>query len=80
MTECISQHDELGINGNLFSKVRRNKYDSFTLGQYYVTREYWDSTVKNYITEMVGGDIVRPVPADLLAGTEPMKIPENAEI
>lgn len=47
---------------------------------YYITKEYWDSTVKNYITEMVGNDIVRPVPADILAGTEPMKIPETVEV
>jgi len=29
---------------------------------------------------MVGNDIVRPVPADILAGTEPLKIPETVDV
>jgi hypothetical protein len=33
---------------------------------YYVTKDYWESTVKSYVRQMVGADLVRPVPKELL--------------
>jgi hypothetical protein len=47
---------------------------------YYINKEYWESTVKNYVKEMVGNDIVRPVPADILASTEPLQIPDQPDV
>ncbi|MFC2048824.1 N-acetyltransferase [Elusimicrobiota bacterium] len=44
---------------------------------YYITDEYWNSDVKNYITEMIGGDLIRPVPEDLLKANETLALPSE---
>lgn len=47
---------------------------------YYITKEYWDSTVKDYMKQVVGGEIVRPVPADLLKASEKVEFPAKPEV
>ncbi|MBM4395196.1 MAG: N-acetyltransferase [Deltaproteobacteria bacterium] len=47
---------------------------------YYITREYWTNVVKDYIKQMIGTDLVRPVPEELLAKNHEMTIPENPAI
>ena len=44
---------------------------------YYVTKKYWDTTVKNYARQMVGADLVFDVPADLIKANEVMIAPEE---
>lgn len=34
---------------------------------YYITKEYWQTTIKKYLEDLVGGTLLRPVPEDLLA-------------
>lgn len=33
---------------------------------YYITKKYWESTVKNYILDYTGAELIRPVPDELL--------------
>ena len=33
---------------------------------YYIRKNYWDSTVKNYVRQMVGADLVFDVPAEVV--------------
>jgi hypothetical protein len=48
---------------------------------YYVTREYWDTTVKQYLEHLVGGSLQRPVPDDLLAkNSETLIVPEEVMV
>jgi len=48
---------------------------------YYITKKYWESTVKNYVLQMVGADLVRPVPDELLKKNEKItKVPPVEEI
>lgn len=43
---------------------------------YYLSREYWDSTVHDYIKQMAGTELVRPVPDELLKKNENIIIPK----
>ena len=47
---------------------------------YYIRRDYWFSSVKQYLREMVGDDLTRPVPDDLLKASETMRIPESPNV
>lgn len=47
---------------------------------YYLSKEYWDSTIHNYIKQMVGAELVRPVPDSLLKRNENLIIPEVPEV
>ena len=47
---------------------------------FYITREYWFSTVKKYIQEMVGTELVRPVPDDLMKANAEFRIPEKVDV
>jgi hypothetical protein len=42
---------------------------------YYVTRKYWDSTIKNYVQQMVGADLVFDVPQAVIDANADMRIP-----
>ncbi len=44
---------------------------------YYVDQDYWHSTVKEYIKQVVGSELVRPVPKDLLEKSQKIKFPEK---
>jgi hypothetical protein len=48
---------------------------------YYITKKYWDSSVKKYIQQMVGAELVRPAPDELLKKNEKItKVPPVEEI
>jgi len=48
---------------------------------YYVTKEYWDTTVKNYVKQMMGGqELVFDVPADVIKRNEEMIVPEEVVV
>ncbi len=44
---------------------------------YYVTKEYWDKVVKDYVRQMVGADLVFEVPDELIKANENMRVPEE---
>ena len=44
---------------------------------YYITKEYWNTTVKRYLQDLVGGALVRPVPEDVLKANATLRIPEE---
>jgi hypothetical protein len=44
---------------------------------YYVTKKYWDTSIKNYVRQMVGADLVFDVPADVIKANEVMYAPEE---
>ena len=44
---------------------------------YYVRKSYWDSDVKNYIRQMVGAELTRPVPQKLLDANKTIKPPQS---
>ena len=44
---------------------------------YYVDQDYWHSTVKDYVKQVVGSELVRPVPKDLLEKSQKIKFPEK---
>jgi hypothetical protein len=46
---------------------------------FYVTREYWETTVKNYLEEMIQTKLERPVPAEVLTRNETIVMPEKLE-
>jgi hypothetical protein len=46
---------------------------------FYVTREYWQTAVKNYLDEMIQTKLERPVPAEVLARNEKIVMPEKLE-
>jgi len=47
---------------------------------FYVTKKYWDSTVKEYLRQMVGADLVFDVPAELVAANAVLRVPENVTV
>jgi hypothetical protein len=44
---------------------------------FYVTKKYWDSTVKNYVRQMVGADLVFDVPDELVKANVDLRIPQD---
>jgi len=47
---------------------------------YYITRKYWDARVKKYLSDMVGAELVRPVPEELLKKNETLRLPDSVNI
>ena len=47
---------------------------------FYITKKYWDSTVKEYLRQMVGADLVFDVPAELVAANAVLRVPENVTV
>ncbi|MDD5368182.1 MAG: hypothetical protein PHQ40_03775 [Anaerolineaceae bacterium] len=47
---------------------------------YYVTKKYWDSSVKNYVRQMVGADLVFDVPEGVVKANETMIVPEEVVV
>lgn len=43
---------------------------------YYINQDYWNSTIKEYIKGMIGGDLIRPVPDELLKANETFVLPK----
>lgn len=44
---------------------------------YYVTKKYWDSTVKNYVRQMTGAELDFNVPDSVIKANEVMRAPEE---
>ena len=44
-----------------------------------MTREYWATTVKNYLEEQIQTRLVRPVSAELLRANRTLIMPETLE-
>lgn len=42
---------------------------------YYVTKKYWDASIKNYVEQMVGGQLNFDVPQEVIDANYTMKIP-----
>jgi len=47
---------------------------------YYVTKDYWDAVVKDYVRQMVGADLVFDVPDRVVEANRVMRIPENVVV
>jgi len=47
---------------------------------YYVTKKYWDARVKAYVQDLVGTEIKRPVPAELLEKNAKLRLPAEVMI
>lgn len=46
---------------------------------YYITKKYWDTTVKRYLQDMIQAKIERPVSKELLKKNENIIVPEKLE-
>ncbi len=44
---------------------------------YYVTKKYWDVSVKNYVRQMTGTDLDFNVPDELVKANEVLRVPEE---
>lgn len=44
---------------------------------YYVDKKYWDSTVKDYVRQMIGADLVFDVPKEIREINEELHVPEE---
>lgn len=42
---------------------------------YYVTKKYWDASIKNYVEQMVGGELSFDVPQEVIDANATMRIP-----
>jgi hypothetical protein len=47
---------------------------------YYVTKKYWDASIKNYVRQMVGADLVFDVPDEIIKANETMIVPEEVVV
>jgi hypothetical protein len=47
---------------------------------HYVTKKYWDTTVKDYLRQMVGADLVFDVPDSLVKANAQLHVPENVTV
>jgi hypothetical protein len=45
-----------------------------------MTKEYWRTTVKRYLKDMVGTSLKSPVLEDLLKMAETFEVPETVEV
>ena len=46
---------------------------------FYITREYWQTTVKNYLEQMIQTRLVRPATAEILKANACLQMPEKLE-
>jgi hypothetical protein len=44
---------------------------------YYIRKNYWDSTVKDYLRQMVGADLVFDVPEDVIEANSSLIVPDG---
>jgi hypothetical protein len=47
---------------------------------YYVRRSYWSKVVKKYLLDLVKGELVRPVPKELLKKNEKLVLPKEVTV
>ncbi len=46
---------------------------------FYITRQYWDATVKDYLEQMTGTKLVRPVPPEIFERNAVIVMPDKLE-
>ena len=46
---------------------------------FYVTKNYWDTSIKRYLEEMIQTKLVRPVPAAVLKANAKLVMPTKLE-
>jgi hypothetical protein len=46
---------------------------------FYITREYWRTTVKDYLEQMIGTKLIRPAPVAILQANARIVMPEKLE-
>ena len=44
---------------------------------FYVTKDYWNASVKKYLQHLIKGELKRPVPAELLKANENFTVPKE---
>ncbi len=47
---------------------------------YYVTKKYWDVSIKKYVQQMVGADLVFDVPDEIVKANEVMRLPDEVMV
>ncbi len=47
---------------------------------YYVTKKYWDSSIKNYAREMVGSDLNFDVSDEVIKANEVLRVPDKVAV
>jgi hypothetical protein len=47
---------------------------------YYITKKYWDASIKKYIRQMAGTDLNFEVPAEVVKINEEMRIPDEVTV
>lgn len=47
---------------------------------YYVTKKYWDISIKKYVQQMVGADLNFDVPDDVIKANETMRLPDEVMV
>ncbi len=47
---------------------------------YYVTKKYWDVSIKNYVRQMVGADLNFDVPDEIVKANETMRLPDEVMV
>ena len=47
---------------------------------YYITKKYWDSSIKDYARQMTGAELVFDVPASVVKANETMIVPEEVVV
>lgn len=47
---------------------------------FYITKKYWNSSIKNYVKQLIGTEIQRPVSDELLKKNETMRLPADVTI
>ena len=47
---------------------------------YYVTKDYWDAVVKDYIRQMIGADLDFEVPTEVIEANSVMHIPDEVNV
>lgn len=47
---------------------------------YYITKEYWDKVVKDYVRQLVGADLVFDVPKKIVKANETMRMPKDVTV
>ncbi|MEC9487881.1 MAG: hypothetical protein UMV23_00105 [Halanaerobium sp.] len=45
---------------------------------FYVDRKYWNSTIKDYVKQMVGTEMLRPAPKELIEKNEKLVLPSDS--
>lgn len=47
---------------------------------FYIRKDYWDNVIKKYLLDLVKGDLVRPVPEELIKKNENLVLPKEVTV